>query len=182
MRKFFVGSVMLLVAVMSGMAALASPVGAARVRDGQLTFPFSGTSTFDFSTPPCSFVHQVFDATANVGREPATLHLDGCVRISSLPSPFAFDGSFTITVAHRGQVTGSATGTIGDDSSVSCASGQVGSSLEFGLAPTGGTRSLRHTITSIEVAGSWCSPALPDQPGPISGTVTVLLAHDHHSL
>jgi hypothetical protein len=181
MRKSFVAGVVALLTALSALAVPATAAGAmVPATSHQVNVPFSGTSTFDFIAPACGIVHQVFDATLSTHRA-GTLDLDGCV-IAALAGPYTFEGSFTITIASHVALSGTATGSINGTSSVSCASGTLGASFDFTLNPTGGTRRLMHMISALDMGGTWCSPGTPDVPGPISGTLTVTLAHGHDRL
>lgn len=168
MRKLLV---MIAVTAFLGSGALAAPAvaGAAPAQGHQVTVPFTGSSTFDLSTPACSFAHQVYDASLGATAGGATLHLDGCV---SLTIPFIFSGTFVITTAHLGQLTGTVTGPVGDASPTLCAADLSSSSLDFALTPTGATGAFHRTNGSVHLTGLWCSPAVPDVPGAISGTLT----------
>jgi hypothetical protein len=162
----------------SGALAVPAVAGAAPAQSHQVTVPFTGSSTFDLFTNGCSFAHQVYDATIGGSASGATLHLDGCV---SLTNPFIFSGTFVITTAHLGQLTGTVTGPVGDASPTLCAADLFSSSLDFALTPTGATGAFHQTNGTVHLTGLWCSPTVPEVPGPISGTLTgplpVPLAH-----
>ena len=175
MRRMLV-AVTVVVAFGGGLvAAPASVTAAPRSGHRQVTVPFAGSTTFDFSPPPCAFAHQVFDAGIGRGGGLGTLHLDGCV---DLGAGFAFTGTFLITTPHLGELEGTVSGTIATPSSDSCATGLVPGSLTFTLTPTSGTRVFRHDTSPISLVGVWCSPAVPDVAGPVTGTLTGALPHN----
>jgi hypothetical protein len=180
MRKsLVVGMVAVLVAVSAVTASAAAAAAIEPATAGQVAVAFSGTSTFDFTAPTCGIVEQVFDATMSTRSGVVTLLVNGCV-IPALVGPYTFEGSFTISSAHRVELSGTATGSIGGTSPPSCAPGLFGASFDFALASTAGAAI--HTITALEMAGTWCSPGTPDVPGPINGTVAVALAQGLDSL
>lgn len=161
------------VAVVLGSGLTAAPVGAATSgKHSVVTLPFSGTTTFDLATPPCSFAHQVYDATVTTRREPLSLHIDGC---ATLATNFPFSGTFVLAGNRLGQLQGTLAGTVTTPSSSSCAAGLVPGSLDFTLTPTSATRSFRHATGTIHLVGTWCSPAVPNVAGPVDGTLTGLL-------
>ena len=169
MRRMLV-AVTVVMTLGCGLVAAPTAVSAAPRRGHHpVTVPFAGTSTFDFSTPDCPFADQVFDAGIGTRGRLGSLHLDGCVAIGA---GFAFTGTFLITTPHRGKVEGTVSGSIATPTSGSCDTGLIAGTLNFTLTPTGGTRVFRHDTKPISLVGTWCSPAVPDVAGPITGTLT----------
>jgi hypothetical protein len=160
-------------AVVASILVVASPAGASNTSlNGNVSGPFTGTSVFDV-TPACSLFHQVYDATYTVKhRKVGTVHVDGCVTFGS-GSSFSYSGSFTLTTPHRGTLTGTASGVIGGSAAGPCSSASAfPASLSFTLVVVDGTHAYKHVTGSISLTGTWCSPATPGVPGPISGVVT----------
>src|SRR4051794_13652351 len=94
------------VAVAFGLGATALPAAAgSNGLNRKATGPFEGTGAFDFSTPACSFVHQVFDATYTTQKnahkkhpQVGSFHAEGCVDFGPPGGPtFVFTGTFTLT-------------------------------------------------------------------------------------
>jgi hypothetical protein len=156
-----------LMAVTRAGAATTSPFNRA------VSGPFNGTSAFTFGTP-CDFVHQIFVATylADHGRS-GSFHIEGCVILSQSGGPpgFAFAGGFTLTTSNRAVLRGTVTGTVGNGGGP-CAPGLMPGPLDFTLVLTQGTKQFRHHSGTISLAGTWCSPAVPSTPGPISGVLS----------
>jgi hypothetical protein len=148
-----------LAAVLVALALVAGAPGAAHASPQPKFAPeFRGVSVFDFSTPACSFVHQIFtarfvDSLGGWGR----LRIEGCVDGVT----FAFDGTFQIENVH-GTQRGAVAGDIGTTAGHCPSGGRA--TLDFVLTPRAGRP--RHLV------GLWCTPAVPDVPGPIRGTIS----------
>jgi hypothetical protein len=175
----------LAVIFMLGVGVMAFAVGpAAAVGDNtshldrEVSGPLHGSSTFDFSTPRCSFVHQTYDATytaTTVGHHHGhgAFHLDGCVALSST---FPFTGRFTLTTVEGARLTGTVSGTIPMNNTGACSTPLVEGQLAFTLTVAQGTREFGDVTGTIALTGTWCSPAVPSTPGPINGTLAGHLA------
>jgi hypothetical protein len=161
-------------AVAAGLVALGAPSAAEpnAALNREVSGPFTGTSVFDFSTPPCSFVHQVHDATYTPDhRHPGSFDLDGCVEFGE--AGFAYSGLFVLTTPNGAALHGTVTGVVAGTSPTGpCDPTGFPASLEFTLALTQGTKGFKHATGTIHLAGTWCSPAVPGVPGPIFGTLT----------
>jgi hypothetical protein len=163
-------------------AASASPRGG----PGHVS-AFTGTSVFDFSTPSCSFAHQVFEATFGTRRHPGTIHVDGCATPTSLPPAgrtsvaasvtaavtftAAFTGTFTMVMPDRRHLAGAVTGSIQAPSAGSCSSDRGPAAVDLTLAPNAGTLSVDHTRRTFDMIGTWCSSAAPGVTDPVTGTI-----------
>lgn len=80
------------------------PVGLNRLLSG----PFTGTASFEFDARGCAFVFQQFDGTYETKRGVGTLHVEGCVDVSTL----GFAGTFVIRAPTGTTITGTAEGTV----------------------------------------------------------------------
>jgi hypothetical protein len=148
------------------LGVLAAPAGAAGGSSGAVSGPFTGTTSYTFTTDGCSFVHQVYQGTFGTRSRPSgSFDLAGCVELTT---GFTYSGTFTVRTA-GGALTGTVAGTI-DAEILPC------SPFHFTLTVTGGTGRFRHTGGTIAVTGQWCSrntvPAVDD---PISGTFVASL-------
>jgi hypothetical protein len=164
-------------AALVGLGPVALPAEGTAAGGRVRSVEFTGTSTFDFSSPDCSFAHQLFDATLTT-RRGATLHIEGCTDLPTSPGPpggtlFPFTGTFEIASGRR-SITGTVTGAVGAPSSRPC-DGLIPAGLDLELTPT--TRRPHHPVAPLQLDGDWCSPGTPGVPGPISGTVTGALPH-----
>jgi len=162
MRKI-IWAIAMATLVGSGLTGLPAAGAAAGGKVG--TAPFTGISTFFPSADCASGPQQDIDATIT-GKKHATLHIEGCVDLSNA-SNIRFTGSFTITWPQRHSVTGTVTNTPAHAPSP-CASG-IPVPVDLELTPV---RDHGQPRPPIAFAGNWCSPATPNVPGPISGTVT----------
>jgi hypothetical protein len=148
-----------LVAVILGIVVLAASVVPSSAGATSLAAHFHGTSTFSFDT--CSFAHQTFTARYSDGAgQQGHFFLDGC---STLGSPTTFVGTFELKPMGAPKMTGTVSGTINSSAAI-CPGTMVPSNLNFTMTPTVGN--------PIHLLGLWCSPAVPDVPGPIKGTIT----------
>jgi hypothetical protein len=158
--------------VTAGLMALATPIAAQpdASLNRDVSGPFTGTSVFDFSTPACTFVHQVHDATyTTANRRSGSFNLDGCV--VSGPA-FDYTGLFVVTTPNGAILNGTVTGVVGGTSPPGpCDPTHLPVSLDFTLALTQGTKNFKHASGTIHLTGTWCSPGAPGVPGPISGTL-----------
>ena len=169
--------VFFLAAVAAGLMALGAPV-AAEPNAGlnrEVSGPFTGTSVFDFSTPACSFAHQVHDATYTTanGRS-GSFDLDGCVVVGP-GGEFDYSGLSVVTTPNGAILNGTITGVVGGTAQTGpCDLTQfpIPASLDFTLALASGTKNFQHATGTVHLSGTWCSPAQPGVPGPISGTLT----------
>jgi hypothetical protein len=124
----------------------------------EVSGPFTGTTVFDFSTPRCSFVHQVFDATyqAEAGGS-GTFHIDTCVSDALVDGAFPVDGSFVLTTPSGATLTGSVTGRVFGGPP----------QLDFTLTVTGGTGQFQGVTGTVGLDGTWDA----NNPGAIAGTL-----------
>ena len=160
-----------------GVIALATLVGAGAVpltagaaaAAPMKSVEFTGTSVFDFASPQCSSVHQVFDATLTTHRGD-TVHIDGCTDLGT--NPLAYAGTFVLDSPGRRDVTGTVSGVVGATPPGPCDVGLIAVALDFELTPTHSTRRPHPPRPQLHLEGTWCSPASPLEPGPISGTLT----------
>lgn len=155
-------------AALVGLGPVALPAAGTAAGERIRTVEFTGTSTFDFESVECSFAHQLFDATLTTSRG-ATLHLEGCADLVS-STVFPFTGTFAIEWGRR-SITGTVTGSVGTPTSSTCG-GLFPAGLDFELTPTSGTGRPHDPVAPLQLDGVWCSPATPNVPGPISGTLT----------
>jgi hypothetical protein len=139
--------------------------------------PFTGTSTFDFGTPPSSSsatleAHQVFDGTYTVpGGRTGSFHLDGCASGVGTTGPFPYSGTFTLTAPNGATMNGTDAGTIGN--------GLPGftAPLSITLRPTRGTQQFTNVGGVVILTGTWVSGGFPTVPGPINGSLAGALTH-----
>jgi hypothetical protein len=161
MRRLFV----VLATVTIGLVAVAVPASAepntARLNH-EVSGPYTGIQTFDFSTAHCSFVHQVFDGSYKADRGRATFHIDACVTIGG--AGFGYVGTFTLTTPHRAVLTGSVTGTTNAATPTA--------SLSLTLTLDHGTREFKHVTGTIVLSGVWSNDAGVLGHGPTSGALT----------
>ncbi len=165
------------IAALVGLGLVAPPAAGTAVGGRVRSVEFTGTSTFDFSSPDCSFAHQLFDATLTT-RRGATLHIEGCADLPTDPAGstvFPFTGTFEIGSGRR-SISGTVSGAVGTPTSGTC-DGLFPGGLDFELTPTSGTRRPHHPVAPLQLDGVWCSPMVPGEPGPISGTLTGALPH-----
>jgi hypothetical protein len=160
----------LAIVVMMSVAAVGRAGAATTSRFHQaVSGQFSGTSVFA-PAPSCHFFHQVFDATYLANRRSTgSFHLAGCTEFSPVQEN-SFAGSFVLTTPNRAVLGGTVSGIVGNGGGP-CSPGLIPGSLNFTLVLARGTKEFRHQSGTIHLAGSWCSPALPDVPGPINGVV-----------
>jgi hypothetical protein len=145
---------------------LTGPPAASEAAGGRVgTAEFTGTAIFFPSTDCAAGPHQDIDATI-AGRKDATLHIEGCVDLSNA-SNIRFTGNFTITWQQRHSITGTVVSTPAH-APTPCASG-IPVPVDLELTPV---RAHGHPRPPIAFAGNWCSPAMPNVIGPITGTVT----------
>jgi hypothetical protein len=165
-----------LLAVAAGLIALGAPVAAEpdAALNREVSGPFTGMSVFDFSTPACTFVHQVHDATYTTekGRS-GSFNLDGCVVFG--PAGFDYSGLFVVTTPNGAILNGTVTGVVAGGAPPSGPCPRVTVPLDFTLALTQGTKNFKHATGSIHLTGIWCSSGAPGVPDPISGTLTAAL-------
>lgn len=146
----------------------------------QVQGTFTGTTVFNGS-PSCSFFDQVYDGTfsttgqrdaaqRDAARRTGAFHLDGCVTFGP-GAAFTYTGSFTLTGPSSGRLAGTVNGVVGATVATGCA-GKMAVSLDFTLTATHGTKQFKHTVGSVHLTGTWCSPAVPGVAGPINGTFT----------
>jgi hypothetical protein len=156
--------------------AWASAAGAAASpRSRETSGPFNGTTVFDFS-PSCTFFGQTFDVTYITSRGDAgTLHIEGCAIANNIPPgfEFGFEGAFLLTTPNGSTLSGTVRGGTNPTSSSTCPAQTVAAaSVDLTLAPTNGTRLLRHADGTVGLDGVWCSPSVPAVPGPVTGALT----------
>jgi hypothetical protein len=163
--------------VLVGFTLAAGPVAAAADTglNRTVTGPFTGTSVFDFSTPACSFAHQVYDASYNPqAGSSGSFHLDGCVTFGP-GGAFDFNGTFALQWNHA-TLAGTVAGVVGNAPASACPSG-FASSLAFTLTVQSGTGRFNAASGTISLDGTWCSPTTPNVAGPINGDLTGHLSH-----
>jgi hypothetical protein len=149
-----------LVAVILGIVVLAASVAPSSAATASVSAHFRGTSVFTFGSP-CAFAHQTFSAHYSDGvSQQGRFFLDGC---ATLGSPNMYVGTFVLRPMGAPRLKGTVSGTI-SSSGVTCPGTMVASHLDFTMTPTVGN--------PIHLLGVWCSPAVPDVPGPIKGTIT----------
>jgi hypothetical protein len=153
---------------------LASPAYARSAKINRDTSgPFTGTTVFA-SAASCGFFEQRFDASYAAKGKSGSFHLDGCVGLSNGPlGSFSYSGTFVLMAPNGATLVGGVSGEVGNGSG--CAEG-VPASLGFTLEPTSGTKQLTHVSGSIDLTGTWCSPAEPNVVGPIFGSLSAQLA------
>lgn len=159
--------------LLMGLAVAAAPVAAAPDTglSRSVTGPFSGTSVFDFSTPACSFAHQVYDASYNAqAGSSGSFHLDGCVTFGA-GGAFDYTGTFQLQL-NRATLTGTVSGVVGNTPAHGCQDGLFPGSLTFTLTVQSGTARFKAAIGTISLDGTWCSPTTPNVAGPIDGNLT----------
>ncbi len=122
---------------------------------------FRGTSVFTFGEG-CNFVHQTFDAAYKDGRgHRGSFSLDGCSDFAS--SGYEYAGTYVLTLPGGGTLNGTVDGTLGaTDPPTDCSSGTA---LAMDLTMAGAPARLDRIV------GTWCSPSVPDTPGPITGVL-----------
>jgi hypothetical protein len=169
MRRVFVA---FLAVTMGLLAFSAVPADAASVTyfSNAVSGPFTGTSVFDAENS-CALFHQVYDATytdkhGNLG----SVDLDGCVTIGA-GTTFEFAGTFKLATAHRAMLQGTVSGTVSTSTATGCGNLSP-TDLDFTLVLAQGNRGFRDLDGTIHLQGVWCSPAVPDESGPISGQLT----------
>jgi hypothetical protein len=147
----------------------ASVAGASVPPKGKVvTYQFTGSSTFDQSTPACDFVHQTYDANVTINGVLAQMHLDGCVT-NTLPYPY--DGTFTITEGRRSQMTGTVDGLI-NNGSAACTGAGGDAALDFTLTVSTATGKFSGVNGTVHLLGDWCSSGTPNVVDPVSGTLS----------
>lgn len=177
----------LCVALIAPLVAVAPASAASSSPNRQVRGSFIGTSVFN-ATPSCSFFDQVYDGSFSAtsprdatqrdqARRKGAFHLDGCVTFGP-GAAFTYTGAFTLTAPDSGRLAGTVNGVIGATTATGCA-GAMPVSLDFTLTATHGTKQLEHTVGSVHLTGTWCSPAVPGVAGPISGTFTGSLSKHH---
>ncbi len=152
-----------LAVVTTGLVAGALPAAAsnAGVLNREVTGPFSGTQSFSFTDGKCSLIHQVFDGSYQADGGSGAFHIDTCVTVGgTLPFPFQYSGTFSLTTPHDATLTGTATG--------STSGATPNASLDLTLMLHQGTRVFRHVTGTIVLSGVWNGTF----SGPISGTLT----------
>jgi hypothetical protein len=174
-RSLFVVAVATVVVLALGVGpAAAAP--SVKALNQRVSGPFNGTTEFDFSTPGCSFAHQVFDGTYRVnqkGKKPGTgsFHLDTCVSFSPDPSgtgsTFLWDGTFTLDPPGPGTLSGTVFSRR-DLTPGPCPSA-FAASLNFRLKVQNATGDYAGVKGKVALRGTWCSGMLPDDPDPIFG-------------
>ena len=139
---------------------------------------FTGTSTFDYTTPTClpfpTQVHQVFDGTYTIqsGRT-GSFHLDGCTaNVTSPAGPYPYSGTFALAAPGGATMNGTAVGSL---MAVAPFSDNV--TLTITLTPTGGTHEFGNVGGLVNLTGTWQSGGFPTTTGPISGSLTGALTH-----
>jgi hypothetical protein len=140
----------------------------------EVSGPFSGTTTFDFNTAGCTFVHQTFDAiySSEAQHHHGALHIDGCVEgLANFP----INGTFTLGAPGGAKLNGTVTGTLPTAKTGACPKGADEAALDFTLTVATGTRQFADMTGTISLKGTWCSPAVPSTPGPITGKLTAHL-------
>jgi hypothetical protein len=161
------------IAVLLVLLAGATAVAAGTAVNRDTSGPFVGTSVFN-GRPACSFFHQTFDATYTTDQAKAgTVHVDGCV--GGAGPTFTYSGTFVLTAPNRATLGGAVSGVI-SSASTGCTSSFFAASLNFTLSPANGTKQLQHAEGTIRFNGTWCSPAVPGEVGPIFGTLTANLS------
>jgi hypothetical protein len=160
MRRLFV----VLAIVTIGIVAVAVPASA-EPNTGHLnrevSGPYIGRQSFDFTTARCFFVHQVFNASYQADHGHGAFHIDTCVTIRG--SGFVYAGTFSLTTPHGATLTGTVTGTT---------NGAVPtSSLDLTLALHEGTGEFERVIGEIVLSGVWSNDAGVFGRGPTSGTL-----------
>jgi hypothetical protein len=133
---------------------------------GDLTGPFSGTTSWTIGTGGCSFVHQVFDTTypgtSTVGS--VTLHLDGCADI--IPSPWTYTGTFTIATS-VGTLAGNVAGLLLN------VVNSFPTDWELTLTVDSGSGAFAVTTGAIHVSIKWVGGGTPGVSTAVTGLVTV---------
>jgi hypothetical protein len=150
MRARLFGKVAAVVITGVCVMTLGAPVASAAPKhtlDPLVSGPFTGTTSWKFTTAGCDFVHQVYDGTYGTRRKPAgSFHIDGCIRLDGV---FSYTGTFAVRSKGHTGVTGTVSGTVGA-TSFPCAP------LDFVLTVTGGTGRLAGSSGSITLRGNWC--------------------------
>ncbi|HEY7070770.1 MAG TPA: hypothetical protein VH479_11685 [Acidimicrobiales bacterium] len=168
MRKF-IGAAAL--AAFVGLGAVAMPAGGAAAGPIR-TVEFTGTSTFQILAGGCSLIEQSHDATLATNRGD-TIHIEGCVDLFGGSTPnFPYAGTFTIDSPGRRSITGTVSGEVGGPPAGTCPGDLGGSAITFELTPVRDGRRPHDPAAPMHLAGTWCSPGVPDVPGPIFGTLT----------
>jgi hypothetical protein len=159
MRRLFV----VLAFVTVGIVAVAAPASA-EPNTGHLnrevSGPYTGRQSFDFTTPGCSFVQQVFNASYQTDQGRGAFHIDTCVTIQG--SGFVYAGTFSLTTPHGATLTGTVTGTT---------TAVPTSSLHLTLTLHKGTREFKHVTGEIVLSGVWSNDTGVLGHGPTSGTL-----------
>jgi hypothetical protein len=161
MRRLFV----FLAIATIGVVAVAVPASAepnTRHLNREVSGPYTGTQTFDFTTARCSFVHQLFDGSYKADRGQGAFHIDTCVTIGG--PGFGYAGTFTLTTPHRAVLTGTVIGTTNASTPTA--------SLNLTLTYAHGTREFKRVTGTIVLTGVWSNDAGVLGHGPTSGTLT----------
>jgi hypothetical protein len=150
---------------MLGMLGLvATPAGAGGT-SGVATGPFTGTTSYTFTTDGCSFVHQVYEGTFGTRGTSGSFRLAGCV---DLTTAFGYTGTFTVT-AHGGKLTGTVAGTI-EAQTLPC------SPFHFTLTVTDGSGRFHRTGGPNAKNGEWCNRGeIPAGNDPTDGQLVASL-------
>jgi hypothetical protein len=152
----------LLLVATAGYVVLATPVAAEPdvSLNREVSGPFSGSTSFDFFTGGCSFIHQTLDGSYETQKgQSGSIHIDVCPAFS--PGGAEAFGTFTLTTPHGGNLTGTVTGVYDTSAPPSIP-------FEFTLRAATGTKNLEHATGAILMDGLWQFDALPS---PISGTL-----------
>jgi hypothetical protein len=152
-------------------AAVGAP-GAAEPNDQlnrEVSGPSAGTTAYDFFSPPCSFIHQVFDGSyETVQGFSGTFHIDVCITFGGPGDPDAEAvGSFGLTTPRDALLTGAVTGLFDFDPPT-----PAPWPFEFTLTPMTGTKAFQHVTGTMLLTAKWDGGGHPDiGPGSFSGTV-----------
>jgi hypothetical protein len=147
-----------------GIVAVAVPASAAPNTghlNREVSGPYIGRQSFDFTTARCSFVHQVFNASYQAAHGHGAFHIDTCVTIQG--SRFVYAGTFSLTTPHGATLTGAVTGTTNAAAPTA--------SLHLTLTLHQGTREFEHVTGEIVLSGVWSNDAGVLGHGPTSGTL-----------
>lgn len=160
---------LVLAIVTIGIVAVAVPATAAPNTghvNREVSGPYTGRQSFDFTTARCSFVHQVFDASYQTDHGRGAFHLDTCVTIQG--SGFVYAGTFRLTTPHGATLTGTVSGTTNAATPTA--------SLHLTLTLRQGTREFKRVTGEIVLSGVWSNDAGALGHGPTSGTLNGKLA------
>ena len=131
---------------------------------------FEGTSSFQFGTQGCTFVHQEFEGvwTRREGALGGTFQLSGCVTQSSSGSSFVYDGTFLMVTQGGAELRGTVSG--------GPVSGNCPAEFDHVLTLTSGTKRYHGATGTIFIDGVWDCTSGPFQgPNPYNGTLTAVI-------